>query len=360
MKKILFSLALVIFLLNSCSKSSSPPANGNNNGGNNNGGNNAGNNGGNASGVTVSSVTPVNPYPDDQITITGTGFNPDASKDTVEFGRLINGNFGAWHDGLSDEWASLCTVVSATATELVVQSMNPVHLDYSAFNTSDNSIAVVQVRTGGKKAVTPVIPFKRLLVLSSITNPDLFNDAIGRPGDSLEINGKGFAANGVSVSIDGAQLTDFKIDNTQSLGKIKLRLPKTFFGMENDESIMVEKNMTLSNPDGKTVQKTFHFLLSPFMQVYDMQPENNTYSLSGLNGSGGVVRINVSGRNLKSDATVIVGGVGVHSEGGLQVSGFPDNAVITLSPASLGLGNLQVTIMRGNTLYGACHFTVTQ
>lgn len=358
MKKTIIFLALVAALINSCSKTSSPPATGNNGGSNNTGGNNNG--GSNPTGITVTSITPANPYPDEEITITGTGFNADATKDTLEFGRLISGNFGAWHDGLDADWSSLCKVVSATATQLVVKSVNPVHLDYDAFNISATSIALLQIRTGGKKAVTPLIPFKRLLQLNNITNPDLFNDAIGRPNDSLVIGGKGFAANGVSVSIDGTALKDFKIDNTSSSGKITLRLPKNFFGGENDESIMVEKNMSLSNPDGKTVQKTFHFLVSPLMQVSSMQAESPTYSLSGLNGSGGVVNINVSGKSLKSDATVVVGGTNVHSQAGLQVNGFPDNAVITLSPASLGLGVIQVSIMRGNTLYGVCNFTVTQ
>jgi len=354
MKKILPLLfAFAIVLLNSCSKTgSSPGGSGGNNGGNNGGGN--------TNGITVTSVTPDRPYPDDQITITGTGFKADATKDTVEFGRLISGKFGAWHDGLDSQWASRCTVVSATATQLVVRAVNTFQLDYNSFASGPSSIAVMQVRTGGKKAVTPVVPFKRLLLLSSITNPELFNDAIGRPNDSLVIGGKGFAKSGVSVSIDGTPLTDFKIDSTPEYGQITLRLPSTFFGGANDESLMADKSMTLTNPDGKSVQKTFHFLLSPQMQVYGMQAESSSYSLSGLNGSGGVVKVFVSGRALKDDAVVKLGGVNIQSQAGLQVTGFPNSTVITFSAGSLALGTLQVSIWRGNTLYGACTFKVNQ
>lgn len=356
MKKILLLLAVTMALTNSCSKGSSSPGGGGNNGG---GGGNGGGNGGNTGGITITAVTPANLYPDDQITITGTGFNADASKDTVEFGHLVNGNFGAWHDGLSTQWPSLCTVISATATQLVIKAVNPVQLDYSAF-PSGPSIAVIQVRTGGKKAVTPVIPFKRLLQLNGISNPDYFTWSIGRPYDSLVINGKGFAKAGVSVSIDGTPLTNLKIDSTDGYGTIALRLPKTFFGMGNDESIMVQKVMTLSNPDGKTVQKSFNFLLSPQMRIYTMQSEFPTYSLSGLNGSGGVIKVFVNGRSLKNDAVVKLGSVTIQTESGLQVNGFPDNTVITFTPGSLVPGNYQVNIERNNALYGICNFRVNQ
>jgi hypothetical protein len=353
MKQILLFLAVTIIITNSCSKGGTSPGGGNNNGGGNNGGGNTGT-------ITVTSVTPANLYPDDQITITGTGFDPDASKDTLEFGRLTNGNFNPWHDGPQAEMASLCTVVNATTTQLVVKSVNPYNLDYSAFSQSTNSVAVIQIRTGGKKVVTPVIPFKRLLLLNFINNPDFNNNQIGRPSDSLVISGKGFAKSGVSVSIDGTSLTNFKIDSTTASGKITLRLPKTFFGNTNADTPIVDKKMTLSNPDGKTVQKTFHFLLSPFMDIYSMQTEFSSYSLAGLTSSGGVVKVFVKGRSLKDDAIVKVGGVNIQTQSALQVSGFPDNTIIILTPGSLATGNLQVSIWRGSTLYGACTFDVTQ
>ena len=350
MKKALLFLAITIIITNSCSKGTSSPGGGGNNGGNNSGG----------GAITVTSISPAHPYPDDEITITGTGFNPDASKDTLEFGRIGNGNFGAWHDGLETEWPSLCKVVSATATQLVVKSVNPFVLDLYSFSQGTTSIALLQIRSGGKKAVTPVIPFKRLLMLNFINNPDFNGYQIGRPSDSLVITGKGIAKSGVKVFLEGTQLNNFNIDSGANSGTISLRLPKLFFGNVNDDTLMADKKMTLSNPDGKTVERTFHFMLSPYMRISSMYAEKSSYSLSGLISSGGVVKVFVSGRSLKDDATVKVGGVNIQTQSPLQVSGFPDNTVLTFTPGSLATGNLQVSIWRGNTLYGACTFNVTQ
>src|SRR5690348_1933491 len=190
MKKIFSLSALAITILFfACSKNSS--TGGTNGGSNGNGGGNNGG-GGNNSALTIASISPVNPYPDDEFTISGTGFNADVTKDTVEFGRLIGSSFGAWHDGLPAEWASLATVVSATTTQLVIKSVNSFALDYNSF-PGNTSIAVVQIRVGNKKVVSPVIPFKRLMVVGFIKNPDYLNGAaIGRPNDSLIIGGKGF------------------------------------------------------------------------------------------------------------------------------------------------------------------------
>src|SRR5215510_2806381 len=41
--------------------------------------------GGGTGTLSVASINPTNPYPDDEFTIIGTGFNTDATKDTVEF-----------------------------------------------------------------------------------------------------------------------------------------------------------------------------------------------------------------------------------------------------------------------------------
>ncbi len=348
----MLSFLIILLIFNGCSKSGSGPNNGGGTGGGNNGGGGGNNNGGSA--VTITSVTPVNPYPDDEITINGTGFNADATKDTVEFGQLTNNVFGAWHDGIETEWAGLCTVISATTTQLKVKAVNTWKLDFYSFPNGTTSIAALQVRTTGKKAVSPVIPFKRLLFLQGIFNPDYFNWSIGRPSDSLVISGKGFRKSGVQASVDGKLLTNFTIDS--AAGNITLRLPKTFFGTENDESIMEDKVLTLSNPDGKIVTKSFKFLISPQMRINSMQPTPSTISLS----SGGNVNILVNGRNLKNDATVHVDGVTIHSQTGLQVNNFPDNTTINLTAGALAPGNIQVSIYRGNVLYGLCNITVTQ
>ncbi len=365
MKKIASLLIPAItILLFSCTKNSSTGSG--TNGGNN--GNGSGNNGGgNNGGLTITSISPVNPYPDDEFTINGTGFDADATKDTVEFGRLTGSAFGAWHDGVPAEYASLATVVSATTTQLVIKSVNPFALDYNAFPVGNTSIAVVQIRAGNKKLVSPVIPFKRLMVVGFIKNPDYLNGAsIGRPNDSLIIGGKGFAKNGITVWIGTTQISSVKVDSSSSSGQIMFRLPKDFFGGENDETLSATKTVSVTNPDGKTIKKDFSFLLSPKMIVSSMKSEKNTYSLSGLQGNGGVVKITITGKCLKDDSYITIGNSnqGTVVTQALPVSHFQDSITIELGSTTLKTGNYSVRVWRddptnGKVLYGGCDFTVT-
>jgi len=64
-------------------------------------------------------------------------------------------------------------------------------------------------------------------------------------------------------------------------------------------------------------------MLSPYMAINDMHAESSCYSLSGLISSGGVVKAFMSGRSLKDDATVKLGGVNIQTQGPLQIAGFP-------------------------------------
>jgi hypothetical protein len=233
-------------------------------------------------------------------------------------------------------------------------------LDAHSFSSINNpaSIAVVQIRTGGKKAVTPLIPFKRLMLLNGTNDPET-NISWGRPGDSLEILGRGFNKNGVSASIDGVALENFKVDSASGNSKITMRLPKTFFGSSNDEALTAVKNVSVKNADGKTLNKDFTFFMSPTMKIYSMTPSQSSYS----KGSGGVVRINITGRHLKNSAVVhIDSNTGVHTQAALTVgSGFPDTHTIELTTTSMMVGNYQVSIWFGpnDALYGLCNFVLT-
>ena len=351
-KKCLFVFAAALVLFSSCAKNNpgsnpSPPPPGSGGGGGTGGSN-----------LTVTSISPTNPYPDDEFTINGTGFNANASLDTVEFGHLINGNFAAWHGGIPDQYPSLCVVTTASPTQLKVKAVNPFELDYSSFDFSQTSIAVAQIRTGGKKIVTALIPFKRLMRLNGTNDPET-NISWGRPGDSLDINGQGYNKIGLNVSIGTSPLSNFKVDSTPNSARISLRLPKNFFGGENDETITDTRTLTVTNADGKSVQKNFTFFMSPTMKVFSMQPDHPSYSLSGLGGSGGVVTIYIVGRALKSDAIIYVdSNTGIHTQSSLGVSGFPDTHTLQLAPSAIG--NYQVRIERNNALYKICNFTVTQ
>src|ERR1700743_3149658 len=72
------------------------------------------------SSVTITSITPASYYPDDKITINGSGFNPDKTKDTVFLGLNTNEGFEAYC--CSVEGAEKVNVISASATQLIIQS----------------------------------------------------------------------------------------------------------------------------------------------------------------------------------------------------------------------------------------------
>ncbi|HVY73632.1 MAG TPA: hypothetical protein VG890_02315 [Puia sp.] len=360
MKKIFALLAVAMLGLFSCKKSTVSSAN--NPGGGNNGNGGGGNNTGS---LTYISISPANPYPNDEFTITGTGFNPDAAQDTVEFGHLIGGGFAAWHDGLPDEYASLTTITKASATQLTIKVNNPFSLDYAAFESTpfapDTSIAVMQIRTGGKKVVSPAIPFKRYIALTGIQDLQS-NVEAGRPNDSIEIDGQGFDA-GASFAINGTAIPTGQIVRTPYTNNYKVHflLPKEYFGTENDETLTTTQTVTVTNPDGKSVEKTCSFYLSPKMILSDMHAEQSTYSVSGLANIGGVVKIDIAGACLKDDATLTLGnGAGFSTTVAVSVSGFPNQAIVEINPASLALGNYQVKLWRNNGLYGGCNFKLEQ
>jgi hypothetical protein len=335
----------------SCQKNT--PATG---GGNNNGGN--GGNGGNNKGVTIASISPLHPYPDDEITLNGTGFNADATKDTVEFGHLVGSAFGAWHDGNPDEYASLVQIKSASATQLVIKAVNPFPLDFNSFITAGTpSIAVVRVKAGGTSAVIS-IPFKRLLLIGW---DKTFNNlsSIPRPDDSLQIGGKGFSKH-ATVTVGGVAIENVSVDSLADNATIGFHLPRTLFGNVLDETLQAMKTVRVTNPDGKWEEKDFGFYLSPLMHIDDMHAENKTYSKAGLGGSGGVIKIFVKGRCLKEDAILkVVSNTGMNTQSSLGISGLQDSTSIEFTPGALNTGSYTISILRGSVVYGACGFTLT-
>ena len=349
--KTFFAVLAAAITTFSCQKNT--PATG---GGNNNGGN--GGSGGNNKGITISSISPLNPYPDDEITLNGTGFNSDATKDTIEFGRLVGSAFGAWHDGNPDEYASLVQIKSASTTQLVIKAVNPFPLDYNSFITvGAPSIAVVRIKTGGSSAIVP-IPFKRLMLIGWDKTFDNLS-SIPRPNDSLQIGGKGFSKH-ATVTIEGVVLENPTIDSTADNATIGFHLPKTLFGNVLDETLQELKTVRVTNPDGKSEEKDFTFYLSPLMHIDDMHAENKTYSKAGLGGSGGMIRIFVKGKCLKEDAILkVVSNTGMNTQSSLGISGLQDSTMIEFSPGALNTGSYTISILRGSVAYGACGFTLT-
>jgi hypothetical protein len=120
------------------------------------------------------------------------------------------------------------------------------------------------------------------------------------------------------------------------------------------------KTVRVTNPDGKWEEKQFNFYLSPLMHIDDMHAENKTYSKGALAGAGGIIKISVKGRCLKSDCMLkIVSNTGVNTQSSLGITGLQDSTQIELTPGSMVTGSYTVSILRGNVVYGACGFTLT-
>lgn len=361
MKKLLFFAAMIMIYIISCTKAS-PNQNNNNNGNNNN--NNGGNNGGNNHGLTITSITPTHPYPDDTITITGTGFNPDKSKDSVEFGKVsATGPFHSWYDGAEEDWASTTILIEATSTKLVIKAKNPYPLDYKAFyrlvssptDPSPPSIAGVRVLTGGKQVQSAPIPFKRHMELRRITYVKTGGET-GRPNDSLLIIGDGFDTTGVTFSIGGKVIVPEKITHHYNLYTASFHMPRDFFGYQLDENATEIKTVSVRNKDGREEKHDYPFYLSPIMVITSAKTGSANYKKS----TGGTIVMTVKGTCLKDDAMVYVASPnGTHFSFSLGAAQFSDEAPVNIASASgLNPGYYKVLIKRGDRTYGGCNFYI--
>lgn len=127
--------------------------------------------------ITITAISPAMPYADDEITITGTGFNVDKAKDTVDFGGgdAATGHFVPYFYGQGT--TSKAIVISATSTKLVIKAVNPDSAEvvtptstshyglnkalFSDVLGTTNSLNQIRVRVGGKQT-SALTPFKQL------------------------------------------------------------------------------------------------------------------------------------------------------------------------------------------------------
>jgi hypothetical protein len=311
-----------------------------NNGNNNGGSGNNGGGGGSIAGLTVTGYLPVRPYLLDTLVINGTGFDPDKSHDTVLF------NF------------SLGKILSATSTQLklTMPEESNISLPGATYNCK------LEVRSYGKRLQIPGgITFKRVLQLNGIQDPDYFNAAWGRPDDSLAVLGSGFNVNAAAmqISIGTTTLSNYKTDSNYHC-TATTRLPKTIFGGSNDEDAEEQRMVTVRNADGKTDSKMLNFYISPRMRVSYVGAEKSSYTKGEL-ATGGVVILNIQGRNLKNDVRIELtgpAGSGFQTNSTLGVSGFPNSASVSLGSSFQNAGNYHVNLYRGQFLYGATDFRI--
>ena len=264
---------------------------------------------GNGGAITITSISPAIPYADDEITITGTGFNVDKTKDTVDFGTgdPVSGIFLPYVQGAGN--SSKTVIVSATATQLVIKSVNPDStasgLDYQlfkSFNIGQNASNRLRVRSNGIKAISNLVPFKQLpqIVMETTADQGVWqaSNTLMRPNDSVSVflygaNTNGSCDNKVTLSCNrgggctfvdsyltlngispqcncddfgttvyGCGGTTFQgklISYTASthIANIHFLVPATFFNtpVNTGSSSRILIKMQYSNPDGKSNTK---------------------------------------------------------------------------------------------------------
>jgi hypothetical protein len=343
MKSIFAGLALLLCLFIACQKNASNPNNGNTgNGGNNNGGGG----GGSSDSIKVTGFSPANPYTSDIVTITGTGFNPDKTKDSVWF-----------HD---EDGQGYFKIISATATQL--QVLLPPDSVSQILTVQSDGVLDLKISANGKfKTILKAIKFKETLSLGGVSSPRLADPP--RPGDSVYLWGKGFTWNSTTISVNAQTMPILKLDSggVSAEGNYSDRwfaftyIPKSFFGQVNNEDSVKYVPCTVTNGDGKTSQIMFPFGLSPLMSITDMHYDNEylggggvrTISLSAA--SGAVMRLHIIGKNLKNDVDVALTGTdGTNTHSSLPVSGFQDSTIVEFGTSNIKAGNTYVVTLRAN------------
>lgn len=348
MKSIFAGLILLLSLFVACQKNNTVNSTGGNN---NNGG------GGNKSdSISVTGYSPASPYTSDIVTITGTGFNPDKTKDSVWF-----------HD---DEGSGYFKIVSATSTQLQIQ-LPPDSISQILTVGTDGVLDLKISANGKSKEIPRAIKFKMTLSLVGIWSPRLGD--VARPGDSTYLYGRGFTWNSTSIAVNGQSMAITRLDSGGvTAGEYSSRwfaftyLPKSFFGQVNNEDSVKYIPCSVTNGDGKTAQAMFPLGLSPLMAVTDMHYDDEylagggvrTISLSAA--SGAVLRFHIIGKNLKNNADVtFVGTDGTNTHSSLPVSGFPDSTIVEFGTGNIKPGNTYIVTIwannssRGNISYGS-------
>src|SRR5262249_45007158 len=146
---------------------------------------------------SVSGFSPLTPYTTDIVTITGSGFNPDPTKDSVWF--------------RDDEGSGYFKIVSATATRL--QVLLPPDSVSQILTAGSNGILDLKISANGKTKLLPgAIRFKMTLSLKIAGGSPRLGDPV-RPGDSIYLVGRGFTLNGTSISINNQSMPILKLDS---------------------------------------------------------------------------------------------------------------------------------------------------
>jgi hypothetical protein len=324
MKPQLLLSLLALALIASCKKEDDNAPSGNGGGG----GTDTTGNGGNG---LVTSWSPVKPYPDDAITLTGGPFNTDVAQNSVV--------------SLGDDF----DILSVSGTQLVVRA--PV-----GFYPIGGGVAGLFIQSGSAADTINPLYWKRPMNL--ITFADNLDDGLAaapaRPGDSLVFDGSGFTLSGMSVMINGQGMPAIAVDSSLQC-EMSFRVPVSM-GVGEDESVITTATIVATNADGRSDTLTFPWGASPDHEVFGIELEGGGvfFDQSDMVNNGQVFNFRVYGRHLFGSTPWTLWGPGVgqvNTAGTLGVGGYPDEAWIVINPAGLALGTYNLQLAGGSIYF---------
>jgi hypothetical protein len=352
MRNLLPPFLILVFSFSSCSKNNSPASPGGNNpppGGT------PGTNG-----ITVTGISALNPYPGDVITLTGTGFDPDLTKDTITMG--FNNNGRLWNNVNLIVLNNKTKIISATKTEIKFTNDSAL----SSSTSKGEQPVALQIKTpSGMYLSTDTILFK-----DNISFAYTWSDPISSAycpasifaGDSLFFFGKGLYPP-LTVSLAGSHVPVNAVSKTDMNGYQQMSgfLSILYFGnsapLPRDCQPLNNMGITITNKDGRTFTYRHQFFPGP----------NSLITSSGIdafayhqNGSKDPV-VTLAGYALRSDYTLGVTGMDAQGnpflyEKPLGINGYPSTATVNIPlgslppPDALGI-SCSVAIKTGNSQY---------
>jgi hypothetical protein len=253
------------------------------------------------------------------ITITGTGFSTDVSKDTILVGRAINNAFTTFAVSFSITQPKT-KIISATATQIKFSTDS--NLSISPVQT-----AALQVKVPSKTYFTPDNPlqFKQSLKFN-FTSVDPYPITCGTvfTGDSLFFSGTGFYPP-CTVTIDGKAFPIIFDAGSTTHGRGFL--PLSYFGEPNPMGCNDAKQLLVkvTNGDGRSMQKLDYFYEGPNTQLSFSGLDAGSYSLSQTTNA----LLKLTGYGLRSDWYLRLSGHDNNSGASssheiiLAITGFP-------------------------------------
>lgn len=287
--------------------------------------------------LVFTSLSPSKVYPDDEVTIIGTGFSKTKTDNIVKLGIYGNGIFTEVKGAGGDDPSY--SVVSASETSLVVKANFP---DYVNLSVADYYEYAFQITVGDHSVFAPFGKMNRFIsfnmnytnTIDRVSGCFLYVQA----GDSVLIEGNSFTGN-CSLFINNKA-----VPNVKKVGdgnnKLTFRVPRDHFGNLEDDCLEDEFEMKIVNGDNKSKTKLYHFAKSPPMRIHNASFDKASYP----QGSSNAV-LTVTGYALYSSAMVRLSSAnGYSKEGNLGATSYTDLVKTDFNIGGLqpGVYNLQI------------------